>query len=106
MINFNELTTEQRKDILERRLRTDLLVDRITLNFENIENELSETDVSKPFEVPPIILDEKHFVQILVNSGASNKGRWLRTFAITYISGGKVVFQKYDNDNFKVTLFY
>ncbi|GAJ07546.1 unnamed protein product, partial [marine sediment metagenome] len=68
------------------------------------ETDLPSVDVSQPFEVPPVILDEKHFGQILLYSGPTNKGRWLRTLAITYVLGGKVLFQKIDKDNFKATL--
>lgn len=106
MKKFSELTTEQRREILDNKLNTDLLVDRITLSFEDIENELSEINISQPFEVPPIILDEKHFFQILIFSGSTNKARWLRTLAITYIIGGKVIFQKIDDDNFKASLIF
>ncbi|MCH8332063.1 MAG: hypothetical protein IH946_11940 [Bacteroidetes bacterium] len=100
MISFKNLTTDQREDIFQNKTTTELLVDRVSLNFENIENELSGTNIEQDFELPPVIVDEKHMVQILAFAPPNNKGRWIRTYMRTYLEGGKVIFKKFDDDSF------
>ncbi len=104
MIKFNEWTQEQRDSILSNHVTTELLVDRVTLNFENIENDLRNVDLTKNFEVPPIIIDDKHLAQILTFSTPDNKGRWIRTMIRTYLEGGRVFYRQNDKDNFVATL--
>jgi len=104
MTNFNEWTQEQRENVLSNHITTELLVDRATLNFENIENDLQSVDLSKEFEVPPIIIDNKHLAQILAFSSPDNKGRWIRTMIRTYLEGGRVLYRRIDNDNFVAVL--
>jgi len=104
MKEFNELTQKEREVILSKRITTQLLVDRITLNFEKIENDLPNVDMSNDFEVPPMIYDNKHFAQILTFASPDNKGRWIRTVARTYMEEGRVLYKKKDNESFIVTL--
>ena len=104
MKTFNEISQDEREKILSNKITTQILVDRITLNFENIESDLPGTDLSVDFEIPPIIFDNKHLAQILLYSTPDNKGRWIRTVVRTYLEGGKVYYRKKDNDNFIVTL--
>ena len=100
------MTKEERESILSNHISTELLVDRSTLNFESIEKDLPSTDVRENFEVPPIIIDNKHLAQILTFSAPDNKGRWIRTMVRTYLEGGKVSYKQYDQDNFITTLTF
>ncbi len=106
MKTFNSLTENQREEILSNQITTELLVDTVTLGFENIEEELPSVDINNNFEVPPIIIDNKHLAQIMAFSTPDNKGRWIRTMVRTYLEGGKVLYKKIDNDNFIATLFF
>lgn len=104
MIDFNKLTQDERERILSQHITTEISVDRETLNFENIEEDLSGTDLSHNFELPPVIVDEKHLAQILFYSMSDNKGRWIRTMVRTYMEGGKVLYKKVTNNKFVATL--
>jgi hypothetical protein len=104
MKKFMDLTTDERENILSNHITTELRVDRNTLNFETIEVDLSGVDVSQDFEVPPVVIDNKHLAQILAFAPPDNKGRWMRTMIRTYLEGGRVWYRKLDNDNFVVKL--
>jgi hypothetical protein len=106
MINFNDLTQEQRENILSNHITTELLVDRATLNFDNIETDLEGTNLTDPFEVPPIIIDNKHLAQILTHASPDNKGRWIRTMVRTYLEGGRVFYKLNNLDTFIATLTF
>ena len=106
MKTFNNLTQDQRENILSNHITTELLVDRVSLGFEKIEDDLPSVNMNNNFEVPPIIIDNKHLAQIMTFSSSDNKGRWIRTMIRTYLEGGKVFFRKKDDDNFIATLFF
>lgn len=106
MKTFNSLTENEREEILSNQIMTELLVDTVTLGFEKIEEELPSVNMNSNFEVPPIIIDNKHLAQIIAFSTPDNKGRWIRTMVRTYLEGGKVLYKKIDNDNFMATLFF
>ncbi len=104
MKHFENLLQEERENILSNKITTELVVKRSTINFENIEYEIHDYDVTENFEVPPIIMDNKHLAQIVAFSGTDNRGRWIRTMLRTYMQGGRVLYRKMDDDNFIVTL--
>ena len=104
MKNFNGLTADQREEILGGHITTELQVDRNTLNFETIEQDLEGRKLTLDFEVPPIIIDNQHLPQILAHASPYNKGRWIRTMIRTYLEGGRVLYRKLDNDNFVAKL--
>jgi len=104
MKEFIHLTSEERERILGNHITTELLVDKTLINFENIEKDLSGMDLTVNFEVPPILIDNKHLAQIAAFSYQDKKGIWIRTMLRTYMEGGRVLYRKHDNDNFIVSL--
>lgn len=106
MINFTTWTEDERENTLSNHITTELLVDSITLNFENIESDLQDTDTTQNFEVPPIIMDNKHLAQILAFTPPNDKGRWIRTMVRTYMEGGRVFYRRHDQNGFVATLSF
>lgn len=106
MINFTDWTEDERENILSNHITTELLVTRATLSFENIETDLQSTDTTPNFEVPPIIMDNKHLAQVLAFAPPNDKGRWIRTMVRTYMEGGRVFYRRHDQDSFVATLTF
>jgi hypothetical protein len=106
MINFADWTEDERENSLSNHIKTELLVDRTTLSFENIETDLPGTDTTNNFEVPPIIMDNKHLAQVLAFAPTNDKGRWIRTMVRTYMEGGRVFYKQHDKDRFVATLIF
>jgi hypothetical protein len=106
MINFTDWTEDERENILSNHITTELLVTRATLSFENIETDLQSTDTTHNFEVPPIIMDNKHLAQVLAFAPPNDKGRWIRTMVRTYMEGGRVFYRRHDQDSFVATLTF
>lgn len=106
MINFTDWTEDERENILSNHSTTELLVTRATLSFENIETDLQSTDTTHNFEVPPIIMDNKHLAQVLAFAPPNDKGRWIRTMVRTYMEGGRVFYRQHDQDSFVATLTF
>jgi|688.fasta_scaffold1922386_1 hypothetical protein len=106
MTKFTDWTENERENVLSNHITTELLVDRTTLSFENIETDLQGTDTTKNFEVPPIIMDNKHLAQVLAFAPTNDKGRWIRTMVRTYMEGGRVFYKRHDNDSFVATLIF
>jgi hypothetical protein len=106
MNDFKKLSIQEREHIFSKRIKSQFIIDRTTLSFETIEADLFDTDINNNFEVPPIIMDEKHLQQIIFYSGPELKGRWIRTAIRTYLEGGKVIYKKIDEDNFLATLIF
>ncbi|MHA8066726.1 hypothetical protein V7S76_08585 [Aquirufa sp. ROCK2-A2] len=106
MTNFKKWTEKEREKTLSNHITTELLVDRETLSFENIETELQCTDITLCFEVPPIIMDNKHLASVLAFAPTNDKGRWIRTMVRTYMEGGRVFYRQNDQDNFIATLSF
>lgn len=106
MTNFTTWTEEERQNILSNRTTIELLVDRNTLSFENIEADLQGTDTTRNFEVPPIIMDNKHLAQVLAFVPTNDMGRWIRTVLRTYMEGGRVYYRRYDQNSFVATLIF
>lgn len=100
MKNFKELTAIEREKILSQHISTELLVERNTLGFENIEVELKSIDVNFPFELSPVVVDEKLLGKIMVYSSPDEHGRWIRTMIRTYLEGGSVWYKKVDDNSF------
>jgi len=106
MTNFTDWTEDERENILSNHITTELLVNRTTLSFENIETDLHSTDTNQNFEVPPIIMDNKHLAQVLAFAPPNDKGRWIRTMVRTYMEGGRVFYRQHDQDSFVATLTF
>ena len=106
MTNFTDWTEDERENILSNHITTELLVNRTTLSFENIETDLDSTDTNQNFEVPPIIMDNKHLAQVLAFAPPNDKGRWIRTMVRTYMEGGRVFYRQHDQDSFVATLTF
>lgn len=106
MTNFTTWTEDERENTLSNYITTELLVDRATLSFENIETDLQGTDTTRNFEVPPIIMDNKHLAQVLVFAPTNDKGRWIRTMVRTYMEGGRVFYRRLNQESFIATLTF
>lgn len=104
MTNFRDWKKDEREKSLSNRITTELLVDRETLGFENIETDLIDTNLDEEFEVPPIIMDKIHLAQIMLFAPQNDKGRWLLTMLYTYTEGGTVIYRQHDKDNFVAIL--
>ena len=104
--SFSEISENEREYILNECIDTKFLIDRETLNFDNIEKELDESssDVYSDFELFPVDIEKKFFTQELLFSPFNNKGLWIRTMVRTYLNGGKVLYKKFNENNFIVSL--
>lgn len=106
MTNFTTWTEDERENTLRNHITTELLVDRETLSFENIETDLQGTDTTRNFEVPPIIMDNNHLAQVLAFALKNDTGRWIRTLVRTYMEGGQVFYRRHNKDSFIATLTF
>jgi len=104
MIDFKKLTIEERGNILKTKDTTELLVDRVTLGFENIEQDLQNMNLYTNFELSPSYVDDSVFMQIEAFAPDGEKGKWMRTMIRTYYEGGKVFYKKNDDNSFIVTI--
>ena len=106
MIKFTDWTEDERENILSNHITTELLINRTTLGFKNIETDLQGIDTNHNFEVPPIIMDNKHLALVLAFAPPNDKGRWIRTMVRTYMEGGRVFYRRHDQDRFIATLTF
>ena len=100
MENLNEITEEQKIDIIN----IEFLAERQTLGFEKIEEELPTIELDEYFEVPPIIIDNRHLAKIFAFSLSDDYGKWLRLMLRIYLEGGRVLYKKKDNITFVVAI--
>ena len=106
MKKFTELTNEERETMFIERINKTFLINIIDLNFDNIENEISNIEIGKCFSIPPVLLDKETYINSIVFSPQNHKGRWLRTMLRTYLEGGNVVYKKIDDKDFEVQIVF
>lgn len=105
-MNFSEWKNEDRTRALEERVNTTIILKKETVGFEKLEAEAPDLDVSKPFEMPPIIINKHQLSEIMVWSGDDEKGRWIRTLVIAYWNGGRILYRKLDDNNYEAQLIF
>lgn len=105
MITLEQFVYNSREEVLSQHITTEILVDRETLGFDTVEQDMEGKNLNQDFEVPPVIFDGKHLGQILFYSSSSGKkGYWIRILVRTYMEGGRVFYRKLDDNQFVATL--
>lgn len=107
-MKFDELTTDQRENMFVHKIDTTLIIDRETLSFETIENDLSNTNVEYPFQVPPVDYDRTVYRYLISNSvyHPGSRSRWMLTLFRTYIEGGNILYRKLNDIEFEVKILF
>lgn len=104
MKEFRNLTPEERSNILDNHVTTELIVNKDTLGFEDIELFVLNPEEEFYYPSEKIDVEPKHLAMTF--NMHDDKGRWLRTMIRTYLEGGKISYRRFDDQNFIVKLIF
>src|ERR1700712_4954878 len=98
---FNELTQDERDDISNRHISTELIVNRETLGFENIENLLPAINQqpNEYFSVPQGSMSDKI-------AETESHERWRQMAAKIQMEKGLISYKKIDDDYFAAKIVF
>lgn len=97
-MEFETLGSEERANIINRRISTTLTVARTTAGLQEVSGFATSPILPTHVELPPtpIALTEAKAAEIFVHSGDGPRGAWNRFFIMVYYNGGRIFFKELD----------
>ena len=104
MKNLSSLSKNEIVDILSNRTTTEIIVDRVVLGFENIEEVLNGRNLAGYFILTPQIPFEVSIDTIYTHSTNDSKGLWRKIEMLVYKLRGLVYYKANDRNTFLVKI--